>query len=136
MSFYISGVGTAVPSQLITQDDAARLAIELAGQGEMHAPAIQALYRKTGVRKRHSTLITSSTNGRPATQTFFPIATDPGDRGPTTGDRMRRYERAALDLAAEAARVALDDSNTAPDEIAHLITVSCTGFSAPGVDLG
>jgi predicted naringenin-chalcone synthase len=136
MSFRISGIGTAVPSELITQDDAARLAIELAGQGECHAPAIQTLYRKTGVRKRHSTLITSSTNGRPATQTFFPIATDPSDRGPTTGDRMRRYEDAALDLAVQAARVALDESNTSPHEIVHLVTVSCTGFSAPGVDIG
>jgi predicted naringenin-chalcone synthase len=136
MSFRISGIGTAVPSELITQDDAARLAIELAGQGECHAPAIQTLYRKTGVRKRHSTLITSSTNGRPATQTFFPVATDAGDRGPTTSDRMRRYEQASLELASEAARVALNESNTAPDEIAHLVTVSCTGFSAPGVDVG
>jgi predicted naringenin-chalcone synthase len=136
MSFRISGIGTAVPSELITQDDAARLAIELAGQAESHAPAIQALYRKTGVRKRHSTLITTSTNGQPATQTFFPIATDAGDRGPTTGDRMRRYEHAALDLAANAARVALSESNTTPEEIAHLVTVSCTGFSAPGIDIG
>jgi predicted naringenin-chalcone synthase len=136
MTFHISGIGTAVPRELITQDDAARLAIELAGQMECHAPAIQTLYRKTGVRKRHSTLITSSTNGQPATQTFFPIAADAGDRGPTTGDRMRRYEQAAIDLATQAARVALWDSNTAPDEIAHLVTVSCTGFSAPGVDIG
>jgi predicted naringenin-chalcone synthase len=136
MSFRISGIGTAVPRELITQDDAARLAIELAGQGEYHAPAIQTLYRKTGVRKRHSTLITSSTNGRPATQSFFPIATDGRDRGPTTGDRMRRYERSALELAVQAARVALNDSDTAPEELAHLVTVSCTGFSAPGVDIG
>jgi len=136
MSFRISGVGTAVPRELITQDDAARLAIELAGQVECHAPAIQTLYRKTGVRKRHSTLITSSTNGQPATQTFFPVATDLNDRGPTTGDRMRRYEQAALDLATQAARVALNNSKALPGEIAYLVTVSCTGFSAPGVDIG
>jgi predicted naringenin-chalcone synthase len=49
---------------------------------------------------------------------------------------MRRYEHAALDLAAQAARIALNNSNTAPNEIAHLVTVSCTGFSAPGVDIG
>lgn len=136
MSFCIAGVGTAVPRELITQDDAARLAIELAGQGDCHAPAIKTLYRKTGVSKRHSALITSSTNGQPATQSFFPIAADPRDRGPTTGDRMRYYEQAALDLAAQAARAALYDSSTTPDSIAHLVTVSCTGFSAPGVDIG
>jgi predicted naringenin-chalcone synthase len=136
MSFRICGIGTAVPRELITQDDAARLAVELAGQFECHAPAIQSLYRKTGVVKRHSTLIDSSTNGQPARQTFFPIATDSGDRGPTTGVRMRRYEEAALELAVQAASFALHNSNTAPEEVAHLVTVSCTGFSAPGVDIG
>src|SRR5215210_2623474 len=133
MSFCITGIGTAVPRELITQDDAARLAIELAGQNDSHAPAIQTLYRKAGVRKRHSTLINSSTNGQPATQTFFPVAMDSSDRGPTTGERMRRYEQAALDLAAQAARIALSKSNTLPEEIAHIVTVSCTGFSDPGV---
>ena len=88
MSFRIAGIGTAVPRELITQDDAARLAIELAGQGDCHATAIRTLYRRTGVEKRHSTLITSSTNGRPATQSFFPVAADQCDRGPTTRVRM------------------------------------------------
>jgi predicted naringenin-chalcone synthase len=136
MSFHITGVGTSVPRQQITQDDAARLAIELTGHTDCHAAAVRTLYRRTGVETRHSTLITSSTNGRPATQSFFPVAAGPADHGPTTRDRMCRYEQSALELAAEAARAALHDSSTASDEIAHLVTVSCTGFSAPGVDIG
>jgi predicted naringenin-chalcone synthase len=136
MTFLISGLGTAVPRELITQDDAARLAIELAGPSCTHAPAMETLYRKTGVHKRHSTLITTSTNGQPATQSFFPVAAAPADRGPTTQTRMREYESAAQDLAAEAATVAMQNSGTAAHEVAHLITVSCTGFHAPGVDVG
>ncbi|MFC1758098.1 hypothetical protein ACFL2H_04930 [Planctomycetota bacterium] len=31
---------------------------------------------------------------------------------------------------------ALDQANTEPDQITHLVTVSCTGFSAPGLDVG
>lgn len=136
MTFHILGTGTAVPSNLITQDDAARLAVELAGSACPHGTAIQSLYRKTGVRKRHSTLITSSTNGQPATQSFFQIAAHDCDLGPTTHQRMQRYEVAALDLAATAAEAALHDSDTAPHEISQLVTVSCTGFAAPGVDIG
>lgn len=136
MTFCITGVGTAVPHELITQEDAARLAIELAGESYCHGPAIRTLYQKTGVRKRNSVLITSSTNGQPATQSFFPVAVDAGDRGPTTGDRMRHYETDALELAASAARDALCNSETSPREISHLVTVSCTGFNAPGVDVG
>ena len=103
MNFCISGVGTAVPSELITQEDAARLAVELAGATCSHGAAIETLYRKAGVRKRHSTLITSSTNGHPATQEFFPVAVDRADRGPTTADRMRCYEAESLELAMRAA---------------------------------
>lgn len=136
MTFHILGAGVAVPRNLITQDDAARLAVELAGSVCSHGTAIQALYRKTGVRKRHSTLITSSTNGLPATQSFFPIATHDSDLGPTTHQRMQRYEVAALDLAASAAEAALHDASSAPREISQLVTVSCTGFAAPGVDIG
>jgi predicted naringenin-chalcone synthase len=136
MSFFISGLGTAVPRELITQDDAARLAVELAGASCSHGPAMQILYRKTGVHKRHSTLITTPTNGQPATQSFFPVATAPTDRGPTTQTRMRQYESAALNLATQAAIAAMRSSGISSAEIAHLVTVSCTGFHAPGVDVG
>ena len=136
MSFCITGVGTAVPREMIAQDDAARLALELAGASCSHGPAIQTLYRRAGVRKRHSALLTSSTNGLPAAQSFFSVAADPNDRGPSTGHRMLRYESVALELAAQAANDALRESDTCSHEVSHLVTVSCTGFSAPGVDIG
>ncbi len=135
MSFCITGVGTAVPRELITQDDAARMAIELAGTNQKQGSAVQALYRKTGVDKRHSTLVDVSTNGHPATQSFFLAAADQFDQGPSTAQRMRRYEADAITLARQAAQNALLDSDTLPSEISHLISVSCTGFSAPGVDI-
>jgi predicted naringenin-chalcone synthase len=49
---------------------------------------------------------------------------------------MAVYEREALPLALEACRKALAESAIAAAEISHLVTVSCTGFVAPGVDLG
>ena len=49
---------------------------------------------------------------------------------------MDRYHREALPLATEACRKALAESGLAPAEITHLVTVSCTGFAAPGVDVG
>ena len=135
MSFYISGIGTAVPYELITQEDAARLAVELVATRAESKQVIQAVYRRTGVKKRHSSIITSSSNGHPAKQSFFPIAQTFDDRGPTTGQRMRRYAASALELATRAASDALSGSQLAPDEIMHLVTVSCTGFNSPGVDI-
>jgi predicted naringenin-chalcone synthase len=49
---------------------------------------------------------------------------------------MVRYEREAPPLAAQAARIALASAGHAPGEVTHLVTVSCTGFSAPNFDLG
>lgn len=53
---------------------------------------------------------------------------------PSTADRMARYEIAAPALGTAAVeRLGLDDSER--KGITHLVVASCTGFSAPGVDL-
>jgi predicted naringenin-chalcone synthase len=52
---------------------------------------------------------------------------------PTTAERMSRYEREAPALAAKAVdRLNLGDDKS---KITHVIVTSCTGLSAPGVDL-
>ncbi len=48
---------------------------------------------------------------------------------------MRAYERLAPGLAARAAHAALDDAAVGADRVTDLVVVSCTGFSAPGVDV-
>lgn len=53
-------------------------------------------------------------------------------RFPSTAERMSRYERVAPGLAAQAVeQLGLGDDVSS---ITHLIVVSCTGFSAPGLD--
>src|ERR1700747_2556347 len=56
----------------------------------------------------------------------------PGDF-PSTGARMRQYEIEAP-LLAESAVEKLNLGSAAKD-ITHLVITSCTGFSAPGIDL-
>lgn len=53
----------------------------------------------------------------------------------STAQRMAVYERFAPDLAAQAAAQALRASGVTAESITDLIVVSCTGFSAPGVDV-
>jgi len=48
---------------------------------------------------------------------------------------MRQYARHAGPLALEAAGQALQRSGISPRDITHLVTVSCTGFQSPGVDV-
>lgn len=52
---------------------------------------------------------------------------------PTTAERMRLFERFAIDLAVEAVE-GLELGARARD-VTHVIAVSCTGLSAPGLDL-
>jgi prepilin-type processing-associated H-X9-DG protein len=48
---------------------------------------------------------------------------------------MDLYERHAAPLAVKAAREALEDAGVAPEAVTHLVTVSCSGFAAPGADV-
>jgi predicted naringenin-chalcone synthase len=48
---------------------------------------------------------------------------------------MRHYAEEAPALALQASRSALEQSGLSPRAISHLITVSCTGFHAPGLDI-
>jgi predicted naringenin-chalcone synthase len=56
------------------------------------------------------------------------------DTGPSTAERMRYYEENAPKLAVQASIEALGHAGLAPQDITHLVTVSCTGFFAPGID--
>ncbi len=48
---------------------------------------------------------------------------------------MQRYDEHVRPMARHAASRALSASGVAPGAITHLVTVSCTGFAAPGFDL-
>ena len=135
MSLFIEGIGTASPSGVATQDQAAASAEQFCPSNDEERRQLRAIYRLTRVKTRHSVVVDAADlNGAP-TQSFFPPRKDPTDRGPTTSARMKLYEAAAPPLALEAARVALADSGRDASEITHLITVSCTGFVAPGFDV-
>ncbi len=49
---------------------------------------------------------------------------------------MERYEKEALRLSIDACEQAIQRAEIDREMISHLVTVSCSGFSAPGVDVG
>ena len=101
---------------------------------EEHRRLLPKLYRLSGVDRRASVLL-DKPEGDEERQSFFPIPTDESDLGPTMRTRMERYECEAGPLAARAAGNALQSGEIDPDSITHLVTVSCSGFYAPGVDV-
>lgn len=134
MSMGLLGLGTALPRHRISQRDAAAGAAEVSCRSDEQRRLLPVLYRKAGVQSRHSVLLDADAGPPIERQTFFHAARDAQDRGPTTAARMERYEEAAGPLALAAARAALADGQIDPATITHVITVSCSGFSAPGFD--
>ena len=136
MSFYVYGIGTASPSGSVSQDQAASVARDYRCTTDEQQRQLKALYRLTRVKKRHSVVLESTDPAAPPRQSFFPPMKDAGDRGPTTRERLERYENDAPPLAAAAARAALENAGVEVSAVTHLITVSCTGFAAPNFDVG
>ena len=135
MSFEILAIGTATPPHSIEQWDAAAVGLTLCAPTRDQARLLPVLYRRTGVRTRQCVFLECSTNGTAARQSFYAPATSADDRGPTTSDRMQLYETAAAPLALAAANAALKNAEVAAADVTHLVTVSCSGFRAPGFDI-
>jgi len=134
VTLVIRGIGTAVPDHSIQQRDAAEMWKSFLPSDEVGERTLKALFRRSGVQNRHSVVLEASAGPLSERQTFYEPAQGCEDKGPTTAMRMARYEERAPSLAADAARRALVQAGTKPDEVTHLVTVSCTGFFAPGVD--
>jgi predicted naringenin-chalcone synthase len=138
MSMALAGLGTAVPPNRVTQAEAMAIARAVCCTTDEQATWLPGLYGQSGIATRHfafdpavfrDVLDGTSESGSP----FLPTGA-PADRGPRVGRRMSHYAGHAGPLAARAARQALERSGLAPGEITQLVTVSCTGFRAPGVD--
>jgi predicted naringenin-chalcone synthase len=134
VSLEIAGLGTALPPNSIRQQEAAELSTSFYDIAQGRSRGVSALYRRAGIEKRHSVVLDSSEGPLPERQSFYPAAVDGADAGPTTHARMGRYEVEAPDLVVRAARLAIDSSGIDAEELTHSITVSCTGFYAPGID--
>ena len=134
MSLAILGIGTVTPQQKITQHHAAVLAGSLIGAKAPAERTMQAMYRQTRIQQRSSVVLDESQDGA-ITQNFFQPAKTSEDLGPTTAQRMQRYGSEATVLSTAAVEKALGQANIKPAAITHLITCSCTGFQAPGIDV-
>jgi predicted naringenin-chalcone synthase len=87
------------------------------------------LYSQSGIENRYSVIEDFS---KPSDDWSF-ISKETGDT-PALEKRLALYQQLALPISVEAIHKCIDGFINA-SEISHLITVSCTGMSAPGLDL-
>lgn len=89
------------------------------------------LYARSGIDQRYSVL---SDYNRPINEWKFYPQTEGLEPFPSLEQRMTVYNKQAPLLSVKAARASLQNKLHHTD-VTHLITVSCTGMTAPGLDL-
>lgn len=133
MSPSIHAIGTAVPENAIVQANIAQFMSIAHGLDEQEARHLNVLYRATGIRKRHSVIHDYSTTDREEWD-FYPNSKDLKPF-PSTSERAKIYQKNAILLAKSAIAACFQQCNIKAQSITHLITVSCTGMYAPGLDI-
>ncbi len=121
---YLSGLCCEEAPYLFDQTDILTFMLRETQAGEVLQRHLKILYRASGIRRRGSFLPDFGML-QPA---FFSTR-------PPIDARMQRYFEAVLPVAKQAAIRSLAQSGLEPQDITHLITVSCTGMAAPGLDL-
>jgi len=138
MSLAILSIGTAVPKTVIDQEQALTVARALACPSAEQDTWLPGMYTGSLIEKRHlafsKELVKDVLEGTSNSGSVFLPKYEATDRGPTTAQRMEHYQELAPPLAIEASRFALKQSGLPSEKISHLVTVSCTGFFAPGMD--
>lgn len=99
--------------------------------GETEARKLRFMYSQSGIGQRWSVLADYS---RPLPEWKFYSPTENLEPFPSLEDRMAVYHKQAPLLSVDAIRDCLSHVHH-HKAITHLITVSCTGMSAPGLDL-
>lgn len=133
MTSYINAIGTAVPKNLVSQLQIASFMANSLQLNSDERRKLHALYRATHIQQRYSVLGDYGLEN--GSFTFFPNTPDL-EPFPSVGMRMKAYRQYAAPLALQAIYRCLEQcQHIEPSQITHLITVSCTGMYAPGLDI-
>ena len=129
---HIRAIATAVPEHAYTQEFALRFLLALPFYDAPTKRFVERLYKDTGIEKRHTVI--GDYGKDPSEFTFYPPSADLQPE-PTVEQRNELFIREANRLAQRVVEKLLAGlPGFDPGRITHLITVSCTGFSAPGFD--
>lgn len=127
----IISIGTALPKFRHRQQDILQFMLNAYQPEAEDRRKISLLYERSGIAARHSVIPDFS--APVGERVFFPKTSDM-EPFPGLDVRMDLYSRHATSLSVEAVKNCIREKIDAK-EITSLITVSCTGMSAPGLDI-
>lgn len=125
----ILSIGTAVPEYKHKQEDILDFMQRVFALNEADQRKLKFLYRQSGIDTRYSIIPDYS---RPAASWQFYPPAENLEPFPGLERRMQWYQQYAAQLSLKAISDCLQNF---PAPVSHLITVSCTGMSAPGLDI-
>ncbi|MBA4849258.1 type III polyketide synthase [Emticicia sp. BO119] len=123
----IVSIGTAVPRYAHKQDDIMRFMLDATYPDEKNRKLLPILYKRSGIETRYS--VFSDFSLLRGNWHFF------GNNctAPSLEQRMKLFNEEVVALSEKSIIDCLGQRNL--QEITHLITVTCTGLSAPGLDI-
>jgi predicted naringenin-chalcone synthase len=127
----ITTISTALPDYKHKQSDIAEFFSDVFQYPEKERRQLRVLYAKSGIDTRYSVIPDYSL---PAGKRTFFSKTDLQEPLPGLEHRMKLFANKALKLSLRAIRKCLNEK-IKKTEMTHLITVSCTGLYAPGLDI-
>lgn len=133
MSSILSAIGVATPSYCFSQNQILQFMTGAHQLNSNDALRLEKLYGLSGIEQRHSVL--SDFGESPENYKFFgnKAGLDPF---PTTSERGEIYETEAVVLCIKAVGQLMEKlPELSLKDITHLITISCTGMYAPGLDI-
>lgn len=127
----ITAIATSVPQYSQQQMEI----FEVVKSAHAHTPeeerALRFLYKSSGIHTRYS-VVPDFNAANDETKIFY--KDDTSGRVERLEQRLEIYEEHAIELCKGAITKCINEKINA-EEITHLITVSCTGMQAPGIDL-
>jgi len=128
MPSHIHHIATSVPEFRFKQHELRERMKQVVEGTDRDKRIIHQIYSRSGIETRHSVVNDFQKSGS-HTLFFNGQGASPG-----TQSRNDTYIREGRKLFVDVAEKLISGPNVTADEITHLITVSCTGFYAPGPD--
>jgi alpha-pyrone synthase len=128
---YITAISTANPPNKILQSQIAAFMVNAMQLNAHDSRKLQVVFKASGIETRYSVL---EDYKRLHDFNFYANSVDLSPF-PSTKKRASAFQEHAVPLSTEAAANALQQSGLSAHNITHLITVSCTGMYAPGLDI-
>ncbi len=127
----IISIATGLPEHKYSQSDLFSFADKVYSNDQLESRKLKYLYNHSGISERYS--VVPDFTCQKEERLFFPSSEDL-EPFPSIEKRMQIFEKYAAGLSVKTIEDCIAGKIN-KDEITHLITVSCTGISAPGLDL-